>query len=45
MALGTASAVLANAPIAQTAMSGLSSAEASARLNKDGPNAMPDTSA
>ena len=45
MAVDTASAVHANAPIAQTAMNGLSSGEASARLNKDGPNAMPDTSA
>ncbi len=33
------------APLQNTAPSGLTSAEASTRLQKDGPNAMPDTSA
>lgn len=33
------------APVQNTAPSGLTSAEASSRLQKDGPNAMPDTSA
>jgi H+-transporting ATPase len=33
------------APPAKTALAGLTSDEASKRLQKDGPNAMPDTSA
>jgi hypothetical protein len=45
MTVDTAPAVRAVAPIANTAMAGLSSSEASVRLSKDGPNAMPDTSA
>ena len=44
MTVDTAPAVRTVAPIAQTAMAGLSSSEASVRLSKDGPNAMPDTS-
>ena len=45
MTVDTAPAGLAVTPIARTALSGLSSSEASVRLSKDGPNAMPDTSA
>jgi H+-transporting ATPase len=45
MTVDTAPAVRAVAPIAQAATAGLSSSEASVRLSKDGPNAMPDTSA
>jgi H+-transporting ATPase len=44
MAVDTAPVVLPAAPIAQTAVSGLSSGEATSRLSKDGPNAMPDVS-
>src|SRR6202020_1219710 len=43
MTVDTAPAVLA--PISQTAIGGLTNGEASYRLGKDGPNAMPDTSA
>jgi H+-transporting ATPase len=45
MTVQTAAAIPATAPKAQTAMGGLSAGEASARLQRDGPNAMPDTSA
>ena len=45
MTVDTVPAALAAAPISQTAIGGLSSEEASLRLKRDGPNAMPDTSA
>jgi H+-transporting ATPase len=45
MTVDTSPAVLAKAPPSQTAIRGLSNSEASFRLTKDGPNAMPDTSA
>jgi len=41
----SAAAILVTGPIAQPATGGLSNGEASSRLHKDGPNAMPDTSA
>jgi H+-transporting ATPase len=49
MTSGSAAAVAPpgppSAPVENTAPSGLTSAEASSRLKKDGPNAMPDTTA
>ena len=45
MTVESAAAILVTGPIAQPATGGLSNGEASSRLHKDGPNAMPDTSA